>query len=55
MESPLELRRRAEHYRRLAWNLTDRQAIEALKELAEEYEALAEALDEAGRAPETQG
>lgn len=48
MESPLELRQRAERYRRLALSATDRQAIEALKELATEYDALAAALEEAG-------
>jgi hypothetical protein len=48
MESSDELRQRAERYRRLALSATDGQAIEALKDLAVEYDALAEALEAPG-------
>ena len=41
MENSDELRQRAERYRRMALSVTDGQAIEALKELAAEYDALA--------------
>lgn len=51
MESPRELRMRAVSYRRLALSLTDSKVIQALKELAEEYEALAEARETASRPP----
>ena len=41
MESPQELRDRAERYRRLTKMVTDPQALKALHELATHYEALA--------------
>jgi hypothetical protein len=47
MESSDELRQRAERYRRMALSVSDGQAIEALKELAAECDALA-ALEAAG-------
>jgi hypothetical protein len=52
MESSDELRQRAERYRRMAlFSVTDGQAIEALKELAVECDALATTLEAAGRPP----
>lgn len=48
METSDELRQRAERYRRMALSVTDGQAIEALKELAAEFDALAATLEEAG-------
>jgi hypothetical protein len=48
MESSDELRQRADRYRRMALSLTDAQAIEALEELAAEYDALAVMLEAAG-------
>jgi hypothetical protein len=45
MESPRELRERAEHYRHLAGRVTDRQALKALHDLAIRYEALAAELE----------
>jgi hypothetical protein len=41
---PVELRAVASRYRRLVTGITDRQAIQALNELADEYDALAAAL-----------
>ena len=49
MESSDELRERAERYRRIAHSMSDGQAIEALKELAAEYDALAATLEAANR------
>jgi hypothetical protein len=49
MESSDELRQRAERYRRMALSVSDEQAIETLKELAAEFDALAATLD-AGQA-----
>ena len=40
---PEELRRRASRYREIAGRMTDPQAVEALRELAAEYEAQADA------------
>jgi hypothetical protein len=40
---PDDLRKRATHYRSMATRLTDTRAIAALYELAEKYEALADA------------
>ena len=54
MESPDELRQRADRYRRMALSVTDEQAIEALKELAAEYDALAATLEAAGSPPGTE-
>jgi hypothetical protein len=51
MESLHELRQRAERYRRLALFLTDKQAAEALKELAAECDALAAELETTSRLP----
>ena len=48
VESSEELRQRADRYRRMALSVTDDQAIEALKELAAEYDALAAMLEAAG-------
>jgi hypothetical protein len=48
MESSDELRQRAERYRRIAHSITDGQAVEALNELAAEYDALAATLEAAG-------
>jgi hypothetical protein len=42
MNSPAELRSRAERYRQIALTVTDPPAIEALKELAALYEAEAD-------------
>jgi hypothetical protein len=50
MDSPDELRRKAEYYRDLAITATDPRTIEAALELAAEYEAMAaerEAVDQA--------
>jgi Protein of unknown function (DUF2934) len=44
MKSPHCLRREAERYRRLATGIDDRRAIEALRELAAEYDELAATL-----------
>jgi hypothetical protein len=41
MKSPHELRRDAERYRRLVAGVDDRRAIEAITELAAEYDELA--------------
>jgi hypothetical protein len=54
MESPDELRQKAERYRRLARSMDDRQLVEALKELALEYDAVAATLDAADRQPGTE-
>jgi flagellar biosynthesis regulator FlbT len=45
MESPTELRSRAERYRQIALTVTDRRTIEALRELAVLYEAEADRLE----------
>jgi hypothetical protein len=45
MDHPDDLRATAERYRRLAKFITDMQALEALAELADEYEALADRLE----------
>jgi hypothetical protein len=45
MKSPHELRREAERYRRLVAGVDDRRAIEAITELAAEYDELAEAME----------
>jgi hypothetical protein len=45
MKSAAELREAAQRYRQMATTITDRQTIEALHELAAEYEALADRLD----------
>ena len=45
MKRPGQLRRQAEHYRRLASGLTDRRTIDAITELAAEYEAVAAAME----------
>jgi hypothetical protein len=41
MEGLDELREKAKNYRRLALTVTDRLAVKALRDLADEYEALA--------------
>ena len=50
MESPQQLRARAERYRYLASIVSDAQAIEALRELATQYDAAAAALEAASHA-----
>jgi hypothetical protein len=45
MESPTELRNKAERYRQLALTISDRRTIEALQELAASYEAAADRLE----------
>jgi hypothetical protein len=45
MKCPHELRREAERYRRLVAGVDDRRAIEAITELAAEYDRLAAVLD----------
>jgi hypothetical protein len=45
MQDPGELRAAASRYRRLEAGISDRQAIQALNELADEYDALAAALE----------
>lgn len=45
MESPDELRSKAEHYRQLGSNFLDQRTIDALSELADEYEAVADRLE----------
>lgn len=45
MKNAEELRRDADRYRRLAVGFTDRQTVEALRKLADEYEAIAERLE----------
>jgi flagellar biosynthesis regulator FlbT len=45
MESPTELRSRAERYRKIALTVTDPRTLEALKELAALYEAEADRLE----------
>lgn len=47
MESPEKLREQAERYRRLIFSTADYRTIEALRELAAEYEAMALKLDAA--------
>jgi hypothetical protein len=47
--TPDELREKAARYRQMAANLADRNAINALHELADEYEALAARLEVADR------
>ena len=44
MDDPQELRRRAEHYRRTAAFVTDAEISQALIDLAQSYEAMAEKL-----------
>ena len=51
MESPQELRDRAERYQRLTKMVTDPQALKALHELAARYEALAAELEEENPLP----
>lgn len=45
MNRPGQLRRKAEHYRRLASGLSDRRTIDAITELAAEYEEVAAAME----------
>ena len=45
MKTPHELRREAERFRRLATEIDDRWMVEALRELAVDYEGLAVVLD----------
>jgi hypothetical protein len=47
MKSAAELREAARRYREMAMTITDLQTTEALRELAEEYDALAASLDAA--------
>ena len=49
MDSPHDLRARAERYRRLVSTVTDAQALDALRELATRYEAMAAALEASGQ------
>ena len=46
--TPDELREKAARYREMATNLADRKAIDALHQLAEEYEALAAKMEVEG-------
>jgi hypothetical protein len=48
MKSAAELREAARRYREIATEITDQRVIKALHELAAEYEALADKLDDAG-------
>ena len=50
--NPHELRERAERYRRMALQVTDPRTIEALNELADEYEEMAAKLSLAARDPD---
>jgi hypothetical protein len=50
MKSPEELRVEAARCRRLAAEITDRWTIDALLQLAEEFESMAATLEEAGPA-----
>jgi len=52
MESARTLREKAGRYRQLAFTLDDRQAVEAARELASQYEALAAELEAAERDPD---
>jgi hypothetical protein len=45
MKKPSELRQRAEHYRRLKGRVSDRRALQALSELADEFEMMADKLE----------
>jgi hypothetical protein len=51
MDSPHELRARAERYRQMTATVTDPLALEALRELADRYEAMAAELEAAGHLP----
>jgi hypothetical protein len=51
MDSPHELRARAERYKQIASKVTDPQALEALRELTGRYEAMAAELETASRPP----
>ena len=51
MESPHELRARAERYRQIAATVSDLQAFAALRELAIRYEAMAAELESAPVTP----
>ncbi len=53
MTSPGELRALADRYRRMVFGFTDRRAINALSDLAAEYEAQATRLELAARARPT--
>jgi hypothetical protein len=52
MKSAAELREAARRYRQMAMTITDPRTTEALRELAEEYEALADRLDGTQAKPE---
>jgi hypothetical protein len=41
MQNPEELRQKAQHYRQWATTVTDQRTIDALKELADQYDRLA--------------
>jgi hypothetical protein len=45
VKSPGDLRERARRFRRLAFGIDDRRTLEAIAELAGEYEAVAAAVD----------
>jgi hypothetical protein len=45
VKSPGGLRERARHFRQLASGITDRRTLEAIRELAAEYEAVAAAVE----------
>jgi hypothetical protein len=45
MDTPSELRRRAERYRRMKWQISDPATLKAICELAGEFEATAEKLE----------
>ena len=47
MEGPQKLREKAERFRQMALTIIDKQAVVALRDLAEEYEALAIQLEAA--------
>jgi hypothetical protein len=51
MNSPHELREKAERYRRLIPTVTDAQALEALRELAARYEEMAAELERTDLSP----
>jgi hypothetical protein len=53
METPDELRDKATRYRSLKGNLTDQRVLQALTELADEYDTLAAKLD--GKASQNGG
>jgi hypothetical protein len=51
MDSPQELREKAERYRHIISTISDPQALAALRELAARYEAMAAKLETATQPP----